>query len=343
MFKTSLPILFLCAVTLVPASATAQRQKKAKLEQVSLCDSSACYVAWKVVDSDGDGVSDADELAAGTDPFNKLSKPSLIVVVKIKGEKRLPSFEAGRGVFVVFPAEIQEKIAAGRTDLLAAFPMAKARGDSLTRAGITSELLKKHGITSRMGFTIGLTHPTKTDPNLPPLVGPKVAGIRATLVSKEGDPTPLDPNVGNHGKVVKDEVVDGDRFITYDDGTTMAVWDLNGDVTVMDADGNIVFTSEYVNPDTDGGVTTPTAEQEAATLRVRGAAVRTVQNWAPITSDNKPPKDRHSTIMLVDPEYPIEAAIVLDVPRVTTAQPESRPDLPNPGVSATPPAKGPKP
>ena len=67
-------ILALCAIlivgcgTLSPGKNESDRsadiliQKVATLRNARICDPTGCYFAWNVVDSDGDGVVDADEL-----------------------------------------------------------------------------------------------------------------------------------------------------------------------------------------------------------------------------------------------------------------------------------------
>jgi hypothetical protein len=88
---------------------------------VILCDATGCYVAWRVVDSDRDGVSDADEIMSGTDPHDPASRPGLVHLAELGFEHRLPSFEAGLGAFVALPAEIVHAREKTGVDLLGAF------------------------------------------------------------------------------------------------------------------------------------------------------------------------------------------------------------------------------
>jgi hypothetical protein len=303
-----------------------------KLRQARLCDTSGCYLAWNVVDSDHDGVSDADELMAHTDPFDPLSRPPLSRIAELAEKNLLSSFEAGLGAFFVFPPELQAAIekSKGVTGLFAAFPLTAGQPDGLARLGISAELLKEHGIdANKQGLTIGLDVGAKGK-------GPekKVGGIDMSLISAgEGDDdlAPLSHDV--HGYKVKDETLDGDRFITYEDGCVRAEW-ADGSVTEMDKNGYVIGRG-YINPDADTGSTVPTPEQEKNVLRLRGAVIRTINGWFAPSSEGAPPEDPKQTIILVDPRNTEDTAVVFDPPSVTKAQPETRPDLPSPGMPAS--------
>ncbi len=174
----------LAAVVMGVAPARADDQRR----QVASCDVSGCLIAHLVVDSDGDGVCDADELLAGTDPHDPTSVPPLRQLVELAGKELLPSFENGLAAFVVLPADIAEKrLPEGTPDLLSAFPMG-GRKSTLETLGISSDLMAAHGIDLETGgLTIGLGD-TGTD-------GPprRVGGIDVRLISAGGDddPTPL--------------------------------------------------------------------------------------------------------------------------------------------------------
>jgi hypothetical protein len=295
------------------------------LRQARLCDTSGCYLAWNVVDSDQDGVSDADELIAHTNPFDPLSRPPLHMVVELAEKHGLSSFEAGLGAFFVFPPELQAMLEKSRdaNSLLAGFPLGIERPDALSRLGISSGLLKEHGIdVGTQGLSIGLTPPTKD-------IGPQpqVGGMAMSWYADDEDLGSL-PTL----KPVKDETLDGDRFRTYDNGNVRADW-ADGSFTVMDADGNVVKRG-YVNPDADPVGTTPSPEQVKRVLNLREAASHGVQGWTTPITDGAEPKDPHpSTFIMVDPDYIGNTALIFE-PTVTRAQPETRPDLPSPQVSA---------
>jgi hypothetical protein len=319
---------------------------EAKLVSARLCDISGCYLAWNVVDSDKDGVCDADELMAGTDPHDPLSKPSLRVVAELGGKSRLPSFEYGSGAFAVYPEKMQMALqeyykAKGVLEQAAAFPLAHERGDSLKRAGISAELLKEKGLDPLSdGFTIGLDRPA-ADSGMP---GRRVAGIEVRLISE--DPTPLKPVNDHGGAKMVEGFPDGASRVTYNDGFTRTNQS-DGTVVWRNEEGKVTKVypggGSYVNPDADGGGSTePTDEQKKAFERVRGAAILTVDNWEqPEISDEKV-QDPRALIMLVDPLIADMTGMVFDAPRVTTAQPEGVPDMPRPTIPAGGVPGGPK-
>jgi hypothetical protein len=118
--------------------------------------------------------------------------------------------------------------------------------------------------------------------------------------------------------------------ITGEDGETLAE---GSQTQKCDANGQNC-SSPYVNPDADD-VLTVTPEMVDRTLRLLGSNITTLPGWAP--PEGGTPRDPHdpSTIMLVHPELD-DTAILADVPRLSGAQPESRPDLPSPGQAVDP-------
>mgnify|MGYP001565531969 CR=1 FL=1 len=101
----------LSAAIAFTALAGPAQAKEETLRHVRLCDTSYCYYAWNVVDSDGDGVSDADERVAGFDPHDPSSRPPLPLMVEMIGKQYLPTFEYGVGMMVVRPADLEAQLA----------------------------------------------------------------------------------------------------------------------------------------------------------------------------------------------------------------------------------------
>jgi len=334
------------ALTVASAPAAAADDSDYKLRPVRLCDSTGCYLAWDVVDSDEDGVADADEIMAFTDPFDPQIRPTLTLIVELAEKNILSSFEAGLGAFFVFPPELRapSKNGEGLLEQLAAFPLKIDRAEGLGRLGVSAELLSEHGLDlNTQGLTIGLEMGSKDK-------GPekRVGGIALSLISAEKDddlqpipPRPktlvLEPQPGEpHEGVKVDEPLKGGGYkITYHDGYTREV---HGDKFIeKDKNGTTIYDGtimKYVNPDADTGSTVPTPEQEENLLRLRGAAIRTIEGWSAPKLDIEKLRDPLETIILVNPDYINDIALVFNPNRVTKAQPETHPDLPNPGVPA---------
>ena len=318
------PALLVSAVMVALGLTCAMRPALAadpELRHIRVCDISACYYAWNVVDSDGDGFNDADEIVAGSDPHDAKSHPPLSLIVDLIGAQLLPTFEFGVGKMIVNPAELQAELEArggGQDSPLAAFPLGD-RKDALTRMGLDSELLAKHGYDAGFdGLTLVRGHDDKGGPVR------RVGGVDIRLISAGDENT--DPQIN--------DVVD---FINHDDGSTTLILD-NGDSIHMAVDGHgtrmnkegKVLDDWYINPDADTGSGEPTDEDIKAWERIRNATVRTIAGWSGIEPDPETLRDPNETIILVDPDYPDQNSQVFDPPQIDRAQGETRPDLPNP-------------
>ncbi|HEX5947387.1 MAG TPA: thrombospondin type 3 repeat-containing protein [Acidimicrobiales bacterium] len=198
-------------------------EARERLVSLKLCDLTGCYVAWRVVDSDHDGVSDADELMAGTDPHDPASFPPLQHVAELAEKRELPSFEAGLGTFLLFPPEIVELISKRHDNSpLGAFP-ALTRKDALTRMGISTDLLAESGVDiERGGLTIGLDGLSSGDG----LAGMRVGGVRVDLISAGSVTSTMS---SAHGGVKSSEPINGGTgtFTTYNDGHQVT-WESEG-------------------------------------------------------------------------------------------------------------------
>jgi hypothetical protein len=292
-----------------------------ELRHIRICDLSACYYAWNVVDSDGDGYNDADEIVAGSDPYDPESRPGLSLIVDLIGAQMLPTFEFGVGKIIVNPAELQAELEAhggGTESPLAAFPLGE-RKDAFTRLGLDTELLAEHGYDAEFdGLT--LVRQNNADSGLPER---RVGGVQIGLISAGGD-----------GDLDLPAVVE---IHNYDDGATGYTLD-NGDFIYVGADGHglrqdkdgNILDDWYVNPDADTGSGEPTEEDIKAWERIRNATVRTVAGWSSIEADPATLRDPNKTIILIDPEYADMKADISNPPQIDTAQPELHPGLPNP-------------
>jgi hypothetical protein len=306
--------------------APAARAEEPELRQVRLCDVSACYYAWNVVDRDGDGVSDADEVVAGTDPLDPASRPPLPLIVDMIGAQLLPTFEFGVGKVVVRPAELHaafEKYGGSLPESpLAAFPLGE-RKDAMTRLGLDVEQMAGFGLSVESdGFSLERGFDKENRPVR------RVGGVDLSLISADADDGGDVPDEGP--KVVYSEPFEnGDLFIKLEDGDEVLIHK-DGSSERTGPDGMPKKNAGYVNPDADTGDGKPTEEQIKAWARVRNATVRTVFGWSPIQVDPKDIEDRKGTIILIDPNYMDYEGIVSGPPQIDRAQPEARPDLPNP-------------
>jgi hypothetical protein len=294
---------------------TVAAKEEAELRHLRVCDTSACYTVWNVVDSDGDGVGDADEITAGFDPFDADDRPPLDVLVELIAAELLPTFELGVGQIVVFPAELQAKLESIEGDSFGAFPSSDRR-DAMKRLGMDPDLLAEHGLDTEFGG-FSLTIGKDTGGDGPPKI---IGGVEVSLISGEG---------AEQGEEV--------LYTTYyDDGRVEDVHLANGDVIHHDGEGNNTRTGPggnvkstgYVNPDADDGA--PTQESFEAWTRLLDATIRTVAGWSKFEGDPDDIEDAHKTIILIDPEYTEFQSQISDPPQVGTAQPETRPDLFNP-------------
>lgn len=312
-------------VMLMGAMPTAHAEEN-ELRQVRLCDLSACYYAWNVVDSDNDGVSNADEVVAGTDPRDPASRPPLPLIVDMIGAQLLPTFEFGVGKMVVRPAELHAALEEHGGTMpespLAAFPLGE-RKDATTRLGLDPRQMAEFGISIESdGFS--LVRGFNTETNVPER---RVGGVAISHISAGDDggtAGPEEPKV-----VYSEKFENGDLFIKLDNKDEVLIHK-DGSYERTGADGMPKKTSGYVNPDADTGDGKPTDEQIKAWERVRGATMRTVAGWSPIEVDPKEIEDRKGTIILIDPNYMDYEGVVSGPPQVDRAQPETRPDLPNP-------------
>ena len=237
LFRAGLAAVAFVALTATAAGAAEERPRK--YSTLRLCDPTACYVAWSVVDSDHDGVCDADELRAGTDPYDPASRPGLELIAELLNARQLPSFEYGLASLVLVPAEIMKVRQELGVDLLGAFPVHQ-RADTLTRLGISAEKLAEYGISpDRDGFALGLD-------GLRPADAPaevRVSGIKVSLISGGGAKSPLN-HVHGGGVVDVDTAWGGRTVRTYADESKEIITPIKDGVSkeIIDSEGDTVGT-----------------------------------------------------------------------------------------------------
>lgn len=119
------------------------------------CDLGICVVySVPILDSDGDGFSDEDELASGTDPFNAVSRPTTAKIAESIRAGRLPSFRVGLSEIVVLP-----KLLRNGTPVMPDAWLPK-RKDALSSLGLTEVLLGRVGLSLDRGFRVQINSPT---------------------------------------------------------------------------------------------------------------------------------------------------------------------------------------
>ncbi|WP_144126055.1 thrombospondin type 3 repeat-containing protein [Catellatospora sichuanensis] len=242
-------VLLAATVAVEPAYAADRPVPKSTLR---VCDPTGCYTAWRVVDSDHDGISDADELMAGTNPYDANSRPPLELVVELALDRKLPSFEAGLGAFLAVPQEIVDARDKVGMDVLGAFDMASRR-DTLTHFGLTFGELQTGGVDvdPTQGFTIGLAGKG----GLGSLPGARIGGISMGLISAGAD-NPKYRFGQEHGGVKSTKPIDGGT------GTHTEFNDGASQTTRSDGEGG--FTRTTTNADGSAGPQTTGQSRESS-------------------------------------------------------------------------------
>ncbi len=217
------------------------------------CDPTGCLLASPALkDSDRDGVSDADEIAAGTDPYNPLSRPSLKELIDLASVNELPSFAMTLGQFMVFPdpavlMKDYEKPMA--KELQGAFD-SKSRESSLAKLGIKPDLV---GPISGAGDILSIVNPNPT------AKGSRPPGAQANYMDLVANQT-----IPKGQQQIGDLTVN--HYWTLDDNGKL----LSADSYAITKDGDLAWEKHcpggkdcettgdgYVNPDDTGDVTDP--------------------------------------------------------------------------------------
>jgi hypothetical protein len=151
------------------------------------CAENLC-LAYVVVqrDTDGDGISDADEIAAGTDPRDPKSHPPALAIAQLIGRGQLDSFNRGFSEVVILPTKGPD----GKN--LVPDAVRKLKPDTLAAMGISVSTLAGFGIKIDDGFNLSNAFPlpgqttgtgaTPTTSFKPPM---KIGGINIALYSDD--------------------------------------------------------------------------------------------------------------------------------------------------------------
>ncbi len=101
--KITVLALSLTACAVAPSVGTTRQALDGAAPREQLMCSSVACVLHDSRDSDGDGFSDMDEVAAGTDPQDANSRPYVEQLIELAGKGVLPSLAIGHSAIIVLP------------------------------------------------------------------------------------------------------------------------------------------------------------------------------------------------------------------------------------------------
>jgi hypothetical protein len=340
------PLITIVPVMLALAGCSTHLLQPRKAErQTGHCAEGVCLLYLQnVLDSDGDGYSDADEIAMGTDPKDAASYPKTLDVVARLQERDLRSFNLGLSQILVLP----EKDPEGK-DLVPS-RVAVERKSTFEALGISAEKLKTYGASFTDGFALTinatgeLQRPANGQSSGPPEL--RLVMIRQGLYS--ADPTPEAKKTFSDGPDGKQQP-DGSRLVTetwevtFPDGTkgettkTTRIPAGNGGPPKEEWKTEV---KKYCTEDPCGQITVGTVSKEdqkkvdaklAGTVRpVPDQPPSPVRDGSPVATLEK----KRNTIILTDPDktdYPFRYKSLFLVSETTFVDRKSTNTTPGPG------------
>ena len=188
---------------------------------VAACQNGVCVVNQRGIDSDGDGFSDADEILAGTDPFNSRSFPRIFDLVGLWTKGVVVGAENPFREVIVLP----EKGPNGSVIVGNSISALPGRKDVMTRLGLVDPMLKSidssNGLKSVLSLPGFIGGSTKND--APPI---RTNGMNLNEISSLDGKTTTTP--------------DGERTDWTDTQTGESA---GYDETKRNADGSTTYTS----------------------------------------------------------------------------------------------------
>lgn len=208
------------------------------------CQNSVCLLTPAGIDSDGDGFSDEDEIAAGSDPNDATSRPLILKLIDGWRTGQMMPAEGGFREVVVLP----EKTPDGETIGKNALPKIPGRKDAMERLGLTDGRLAGLDLSNGARAVLDLAAGLKSGGTEVPV---RVGGINISLIADFKGETIKD---GGYERTdwydEKGNWRGSDETLDLPDKTVYRVCDETGCIErVVDKPRN-----SYVDPDNDAGL-----------------------------------------------------------------------------------------
>jgi hypothetical protein len=262
----------------------AQTAAAADGEPAIRCALHACIVAHTTQDSDGDNVSNDDERAAGTDPFDATSTPGMSKIQQLLSRGLLPSFQEGRSVLVVLPTR-----APNGASIFGGPKALPGRKNVLSGLGINPDQLGGLSLTNGLAIAIGKGPGTGGKPPV------RFGGIDMSLISAGSGPSqatidvalnhspnkgewPVDIAVGKTGQTSLGSS-HGNMLVTRDNGSAdMVVWTKVGNTTSV----QVTSTDAKGKP---SGVTNAWSSSNTSTDKAGNTTASSSNAWSSTSKD----------------------------------------------------------
>ncbi len=254
-----LKALYLIILVLFFTSCNTENHKNLDENPLVLCESGVClFYPHKVIDSDGDNVSDEDELALNSDPLDSLVTPNILQIAEHIQDLLLPSFRKGLSELIVLPIRTPGGL-----------PLNTDKGP----VSLASIIKKKQGILNTLGISPSILGKFKINPDL---------GLRLQIdkaMSGTKKPNSIDRIkmrysgvlISNKGNSKPETKTEKDTSTTTTIRDTKTTTDPNKKSSTQTVKNE---TKENVKVNKDKTVTTTTTSTTTTTDRVNGKKVK---------------------------------------------------------------------